>query len=95
MKKLKDFEGRSRIQTRLNRIRKDGYFGQFKSVREGVFELIVDVGPGYRVYFADDTQNDEIILLCGGEKHRQDLDIDRAKKYWRDYKQCLNEAETT
>ena len=50
---------------------------------EGVHELVIDFGPGYRVYFGHD--GDQVILLGGGEKVTQCNDIERAKGYWRDY----------
>jgi putative addiction module killer protein len=52
-------------------------------VGDGVFELRIDTGPGYRVYFGIDA--DQIILLTGGDKNTQDSDIQRAKQYWEDY----------
>ena len=49
-----------------------------------MFELKVDFGPGYRVYFGND--GDAIaVLLCGGDKKSQDADIRKAKEYWADY----------
>jgi putative addiction module killer protein len=60
--------------------------GDSKSVGEGVTELRVDYGPGYRVYFAREGQT-LVILLCGGDKRTQEKDIQRAKQYWNDYKQ--------
>ena len=57
-----------------------------KSVGEGVFELRVDFGPGYRVYFGNDGP-DLVILLMGGTKKRQQRDIDAAHISWQDYKQ--------
>lgn len=59
--------------------------GDSKAVGEGVFELRIDHGPGYRVYFAraDDVL---ILLLCGGDKSTQSRDIRQAIGYWQDYK---------
>ena len=85
LKKLKDYGGRARIQARLNRIRTQGNFGDWKNLKDGVFELKVNVGPGYRVYFGEDSERDEIILLWGGIKDTQTSDIARAKEYWREY----------
>ena len=85
IKKLKDHEGRSRIQSRLNRIRIYGNFGDWKNLKDGVFELRVDFGPGYRVYFGEDAELDQIILLWGGDKDSQEPDIAKAKGYWSDY----------
>lgn len=71
------------IQTRIDRIER-GLTGDWKSVGGGVFELRVDYGPGYRVYFGRDGLK-VIILLCGGFKGTQSRDIKTAKKYWSDY----------
>ncbi len=50
---------------------------------EGVVELRVDFGPGYRIYLGQD--GDLVILLCGGTKGSQEENIKTAKKYWKDY----------
>jgi putative addiction module killer protein len=81
---LKDQDGRARILVRLERFRL-GNVGDWKSVGEGVLELRIDWGPGYRVYFAQDGK-EIVLLLCGGEKGTQVRDIKDAKKYWRDYR---------
>jgi len=47
--------------------------------------LKIDVGPGYRVYFGEDSERDEIILLWGGDKRSQAADIEKAKEYWKEY----------
>jgi putative addiction module killer protein len=75
----------ARILARLARVRR-GNLGDARSVGEGVSELRVDYGPGYRVYFAQKGQT-LVILLCGGDKRTQEKDIQRAKQYWHDYKQ--------
>ena len=85
IRKLKNYEGRGRILVRLNRIREHGNLGKCKALKDGVFELIIDAGPGYRVYFAEDGERDEIVLLCGGDKSTQKADVVRAKKYWSEY----------
>lgn len=63
-----------------------GNTSNVKSVGEGVNELNVDFGPGYRVYFGFDGRT-VVILPGGGTKKRQDEDIDAAKAAWKDYKQ--------
>lgn len=71
------------VAARINRMR-SGTLGDWKSVGGGVFELRVDLGPGYRVYFGRDGET-VVILLSGGEKRSQTSDIKRAKEYWSDY----------
>src|SRR5277367_5542157 len=77
LRDLKDVRGRAKIFDRLDRLA-DGNPGNARSVGEGVVELKIDYGPGYRVYYA---QRGEllILLLCGGDKSTQDKDIHRAK----------------
>jgi putative addiction module killer protein len=74
---LRDRRARARIVVRLDRLA-DGNFGDFKSVKDGVLELRVDYGPGYRVYFFQ-RGKELVILLCGGDKRSQDADIAYAK----------------
>jgi putative addiction module killer protein len=63
-----------------------GNFSNVKSVGEGVLELRIDYGPGYRVYFGRDGET-LVVLLTGGTKKRQQRDIEAAHAYWQDYKQ--------
>ena len=81
---LKDKKSKSRIEVRLRRL-EHGLYGDCESVGEGVFELRMFFGPGYRIYFGEDAEN-IVILLCGGDKNSQKQDITNAKKYWKDYK---------
>jgi putative addiction module killer protein len=62
-----------------------GNFGDYKAVGDGVCELRIDYGPGYRVYFGRDGA-EIVILLIGGDKRNQHRDIETAKEYWADYK---------
>jgi putative addiction module killer protein len=83
-----DFIVSARVQVRINRVA-HGNFGDAKSVGQGVSELRLTFGSGYRVYFA--VHGDEIVvLLCGGNKSSQDDDIETAKKYWLDFKRRNN-----
>lgn len=86
---MKDIKVRAVIRVRLNRIIL-GNFGDCKAVGEGVYELVVDFGPGYRIYFGHDG-NILIILLCSGSKKSQKKDIELAKNYWADYIRRKNE----
>lgn len=74
---------RSRIVVRIRKIGEYGGYGDCEPVGDGVFELRLDFGPGYRVYFGIDS--DEIVLLGGGNKRTQDSDILKAKRCWEDY----------
>ena len=81
---LTDYDGRSRVWARINRVRL-GSLGDWKSVGEGVHEMRIDVGPGYRIYLGQDGKS-LVILLCGGTKATQGADIANAKRYWQDYR---------
>ena len=81
---LADNRARAKVAARIARLAA-GNFGDSKSLREGVLELRIDWGPGYRVYFAMAGRT-VVLLLCGGGKSRQSVDIDRAVAYWKDYK---------
>ena len=81
---IRDIETQARIRARLERL-EDGNLGDCQSVGEGVFELRIHFGAGYRVYFGQ-IGNTIILLLCGGDKSSQRQDIKRAKTYWMEYK---------
>jgi len=81
---LADTRARAKIAARLARVQA-GNFGDCKPVGEGVWELRVDWGSGYRVYYALGGRF-VCLLLCGGDKRTQTADIGRALKYWKDYK---------
>jgi putative addiction module killer protein len=80
---MRDRRAVAAILLRIGRIGR-GLFGDCKSVGDGVQELRIDIGPGYRVYFGS-VGDRLIILLCGGDKRGQRGDIDKAKQYWADY----------
>jgi putative addiction module killer protein len=71
------------VMKRLDRVEL-GNLGTHKPVGEGVTELIIDFGPGYRVYIGEDGK-DFVILLVGGDKKSQQADINAAKIYWKNY----------
>jgi len=81
---LMDGKLKKTIRDRLDRVCR-GSLGHCDDVGEGVWGFVIDVGPGYRVYFGQDGPV-LVILLCGGEKHRQQRDINLARSYWADYK---------
>lgn len=80
-----DTRVQARVAKRLDRIER-GNFGDHKSVGQGVMELRVDYGPGYRVYFGRDG-SETVILLGGGAKRGQRADIEQAQRNWKRYKQ--------
>jgi putative addiction module killer protein len=80
-----DLVARTKITRAVARLERRN-FSNVKSVGEGVLELRIDFGPGYRIYFGRDGEA-LVILLTGGTKKRQQRDIDRAHVYWQDYKQ--------
>jgi len=69
-----------------------GNFGDHKFCRDGVWELRVDIGAGYRVYYAMHGQR-IVLLLCGGDKRTQSADIDRAVDYWQDWQRRKDDAK--
>lgn len=81
---LRDRLAKARIESRLRQIQ-SGNLGDSKPVGEGVTELRVHVGAGYRVYCGQHGQR-WVILLCGGDKGSQQMDIARAKALWADWK---------
>lgn len=83
MNGLRDHRAKQRIHMRIRRLSL-GLEGDWKSVGEGVRELRITEGPGYRLYYAwEDAAL--IILLCGGDKSSQPRDIELAKNFWRDF----------
>jgi putative addiction module killer protein len=89
---MRDKRARARIQIRLDRLTL-GLLGDWKPVGEGVCELRVDVGAGYRIYYGRRGQ-ELVILLCGGDKDSQQSDIRQAIQYWNDYKADTNGNNT-
>lgn len=86
---LKDPRAKAAIISRIDRMEL-GLFGDFDSVGEGVYELRIHVGHGYRVYYAKE-QGNVYLLLCGGNKSTQKKDIIIAKNYSRLFKRRGNE----
>ena len=76
--KLKDARARAKINLRIEQV-KLGNFGDFKFVGDGIYEMRIQYGPGYRIYY---TKKDDIVvlLLAGSDKSTQQKDIDKAKE---------------
>jgi putative addiction module killer protein len=82
---LKDVRAKAQIQARMVRVAA-GNFGDCKPLRDGVQELRIDYGPGYRVYLSRQGPI-LVLLLCGGDKGDQSRDIERAIEYLKDWKE--------
>ncbi len=80
---IADMKARAAVLARVDRLA-FGAFGDWKIAGDGVFELRVHLGPGYRVYFGRKGKA-VVILLCGGDKRSQKSDIKQARKFWKDY----------
>jgi putative addiction module killer protein len=87
---LRDRVARANIALRIARLELN-LFGDTRSVGDGIWELKIDLGPGYRVYYAQ-SGKDMVLLLCGGDKRNQKRDIRTAKEYWQEWKN-QNEKE--
>jgi putative addiction module killer protein len=81
---LRDLVGRKRIMHRVHKL-KGGVYGPHHKLREGVSELLMDFGPGYRVYYGE--HGNTVVILLGGHKNSQDDDIVYAVSYWKEYKE--------
>jgi putative addiction module killer protein len=84
---------RARVTVAVLRL-EAGNFSAVKGEGEGIFELRMDFGPGYRIYFGKHGE-DIVILLGGGTKKRQQADIQSARALWQEYKQSrrIKQAE--
>jgi putative addiction module killer protein len=82
-RRIRDTKAAISIDRRVNRVEL-GNFGDHKPCRNGVWELRIDVGPGYRVYYAV-SGAEIVLLLCGGDKRTQDVDVGRACEFWLDW----------
>ena len=80
---LRDRVAKAKINTRIDRVA-EGNLGDYRSVGQGVCELRINYGPGYRIYFGQIGLT-IILLLCGGDKSAQQQDISKALDYWADY----------
>lgn len=80
---LTDQRARALIDKTIAKVRL-GNLGQHKSVGEGVQEIVLNYGPGYRIYFGEHGKT-LVILLLGSTKKRQEKAIELAKRYWKDW----------
>lgn len=88
---LKDTVTKAQIKNRLNRLNL-GHNGDIKSVGDGVYELRIHYGAGYRIYIAERDKS-IILLLIGGSKRTQERDIIKAKKYWHEFQESYYEQK--
>jgi putative addiction module killer protein len=80
---LNDARTEARIMARIDRLAQ-GNFGDCKSLGRSLHELRLDIGPGYRIYYAMIGRTC-VLLLNGGDKSKQSSDIERARKFFKDY----------
>jgi len=80
---MRDMRAKVRIMARVERLR-GGNYGDCKPLHDGVWELRIDCGPGYRVYYAQ-AGSHMVLLLSGGDKRRQKKDVVRAVESLSDY----------
>ena len=92
LSRLRDARAQAKVVTRINRLAA-GNFGDCKLLRQGLYELRIDWGPGYRIYYAM-LGTVCVLLLCGGDKRKQTSDINRALEYLKDYKERTRTHET-
>ncbi|CAE6686969.1 hypothetical protein R75461_00019 [Paraburkholderia nemoris] len=85
---LSDLRARAKILVRVRRAER-GHFGDVKLLEDGVSEMRIDCGPGYRAYFAREGRM-VFLLLCGGDKSTQPADIRHAKSMWADIRKELS-----
>jgi putative addiction module killer protein len=84
-RKLKDRQAQARINARILRVQQSGNFGDVKPARDGISEMRIDYGPGYRIYFMQ-RGTVLVLLLAGGDKSTQDADIKAAIKIAKEWK---------
>lgn len=92
LNRLGDARAQAKILARINRLAA-GNLGDCRTLRQGICELRIDWGPGYRVYFAM-IGRACVLLVCGGDKRKQSSDIERAVEYFKDFEQRTAQRET-
>ncbi len=90
--RLRDPRAKAKIATRISRLA-TGNFGDCKALGHGVYELRIDWGPGYRVYYGM-VGAVCVLLLCAGDKRKQAADIERARGYFKDYQERTSTHES-
>ena len=85
LQQVRDPVAKIQMVKRINRM-EQGNFGDNSFCGDGVWEMRIDVGAGYRIYYAR-AGSQIMLLLCGGDKRTQDADIRIAKRYWKDWQQ--------
>lgn len=93
LRRLRDSQGKLAVIRRVARLEL-GNFGDHRFCRDGVWELRVDAGPGYRVYYALSGHR-VVLLLGGGDKRTQDADIASAVNYWQDWQRRSDDEKQT
>lgn len=81
LRKLKDLRAKAKILFRIQKLESNEHFGDCIAVGNGISELRINFGKGYRIYFKE-TDRKIIILLNGGDKSTQQKDIEKAKEIW-------------
>lgn len=90
---IQDKTTRGRIEKRMDRV-ENGNMGDYRRLGTNLYELRLDFGPGYRIYFSiyfTESDSTTILILCAGDKSSQTRDIDRAKRYSLDVKRRYKE----
>ena len=87
LRSLRDRQAKARIEVRIRRLSLDNP-GQFRSLKNGINELKIDYGPGYRVYYTFRNQT-LVLLLCGGDKSTQDQDIKTALRILKQWEKLI------
>ena len=86
---IRDIRVKERIRARIQSV-KLGNLGDHRFVGDSVWELKIDVGKGYRIYYSQ-VDRTVVLLLCGGDKSSQNRDIELAIEYWTEYKERIND----
>jgi putative addiction module killer protein len=92
MDSLRDGRVHSRVSVRIRRLA-TGNLGDVKALKDGLFEMRLHFGPGWRVYFGMEDAH-IILLLTGGTKDSQERDIEKARGYWSEYETTKAKRES-